>query len=221
MERMNPFDVPHKGLRHALSQLSLQAGKINYDDHNAVELLCQLGRDVFHLIAIHADDEDEVTLAELAKRCPGAAEHDHEEHERIHALQEKLVACMEQLHHLSGRNENIRSDAREFYLAFSEFHAVFLQHMAEEERVTLPLLLESFSDEELAAHRGTIMAKHPPEMLFSWFRFVIPAQSTGESAGLLAGFRRMVSADVFAKAMDEIKAHLPENDLLSLQRALG
>ena len=65
---MKTYDVPHKGLRNALSQASLLAGKTNFADVLEVEILYRLGADVFKILNIHAADEDEVTLAELEKR---------------------------------------------------------------------------------------------------------------------------------------------------------
>jgi hypothetical protein len=38
MKRMKTYDVPHKGLRNALSQLSLMAGKTNYSNQQEVEV---------------------------------------------------------------------------------------------------------------------------------------------------------------------------------------
>jgi hypothetical protein len=64
MKRAKTYDVPHKGLRNALSQLSLLAGKTNFSDVREVDVLFELGTNVFKMLSIHAADEDEVTLAE-------------------------------------------------------------------------------------------------------------------------------------------------------------
>jgi len=66
---MKTYDVPHKGLRNALSQLQLLAGKTDYSNQQEVAHLCQLGDDVFKILTVHATDENEVTLAELELRC--------------------------------------------------------------------------------------------------------------------------------------------------------
>jgi hypothetical protein len=68
---------------------------------------------------------------------------------------------------------------------------------AEEERITQPLRWHHFRDEELASHRGKIMAKNLPETLLIWFRFSIPALSHNERVGLLSGLKKMAPAIFF------------------------
>lgn len=90
MKRMKSYDVPHKGLRNALSQMQLLAGKTDYASQNEVEQLYKLGQDVFKILSIHAADENEITLAELEERCSGCSQHDMDDHEQIHLIQDKL-----------------------------------------------------------------------------------------------------------------------------------
>ena len=218
---MKTYDVPHKGLRNALSQLSLLAGKTDYLNPQEVEHLYYLGRDVFKILTIHAEDEDEITLAELEKRCPGCSEHDKEDHKKIHSAQMKLEHLLSELYDHSRLNDDVTDAGQEFYLALSEFHGAYLEHTAEEERVTQPLLWKHFTDDELAMHRGKIMAKNPPDTLLTWFRFVIPAQSHDERASLLAGFKKMAPADFFKNGMTVIKGVLTAPEYDKLAKALG
>src|SRR5688500_19583611 len=87
---MKSHDVPHMGLRNALSQMQFLAGKTDYTNQDEVEQLYKLGEDLFKILTIHATDENEVTLAELEKRCPGCSKHDIDDHEQIHLAQDKL-----------------------------------------------------------------------------------------------------------------------------------
>lgn len=218
---MKAYDVPHKGLRNALSQFQLLAGKTDYVKHNEVERLYTLGQDVFKILTIHATDENEVTLAELEKRCPGCSQHDLHDHEEIHLAQEKLEKLLAKSYNNSKAGQDVSGDGEEFYLALSEFHGVYLEHTAEEERVTQPMLWEYFTDEELASHRGKIMAKNPPQTLLIWFRFVLPSQSHKERVGLLTGFKKMASQNFFEEGMKVIKQVLTETEFDELNKALG
>jgi hypothetical protein len=220
MKRMKTYDVPHKGLRNALSQLSLLAGKTNYTNSKEVEELYNLGVDVFKILTIHAADENEVTLAELEARCHGCSQHDMEDHGQIHLAQDKLERLLSEIYINSKTSADLTNDGAEFYLSFSEFHGEYLEHTAEEERVTQPLLWQNFTDEELVSHRGKIMAKNPPETLLIWFRFVIPAQSHIERVGLLSGFKKMAPPSFFNEGMEVIKQVLPITEYNSLITAL-
>jgi hypothetical protein len=220
MKRMKPYDVPHKGLRNALSQMQLLAGKTNYCDQNEVEQLYKLGEDVFKILTIHATDENEITLAELEQRCPGCSQHDMEDHEHIHVAQDRLEKLLADIYTGSKAGQDVTEDGEEFYLAFTEFHGTYLEHTAEEERVTQPLLWKYFTDEELASHRGKIMAKNPPATLLIWFRFVIPSQSHKERVGLLSGFKKMAPRPFFDEGMKVIRQVLTEKEFEELNKAL-
>lgn len=221
MKRMKSYDVPHKGLRNALSQVQLLAGKIDYSNQNEVEQLYKLGVDVFKILTVHATDENEITLAELEQRCPGCSQHDFDDHEQIHLAQGNLEKLLTSIYANSKTGQDVGEDGEEFYLAFSEFYGTYLEHTAEEERVTQPLLWKYFTDEELTSHRKKIMAKNPPQTLLIWFRFVIPAQSHKERVGLLAGFKKVAPAPFFDEGMQVIKQVLMEKDFDELNCALA
>jgi hypothetical protein len=221
MKRMKSYDVPHKGLRNALSQLQFLAGKTDYSSQNEVEMLYKLGKDVFNILTIHANDENEITLAELEKRCKGCSQHDIEDHEQIHIAQDKLEKLLASIYANSKAGQDVTDVGEEFYLAFSEFHGTYLEHAAEEERVTQPMLWKYFTDEELASHRGEIMAKNPPQTLLIWFRFVIPAQSQKERVGLLTGFKKMAPEPFFKVGMQVIEQVLTEKEFYELNKALA
>ncbi|HSZ85415.1 MAG TPA: hypothetical protein VK787_05255 [Puia sp.] len=220
MKRTKTYEVSHKGLRNALSQISLLAGKTNFSDTREVEVLFELGRNVFKILSIHAADEDEVTLAELEKRCPGCSQHDKEDHQEIHIAQSKVEKLLAKIYADSKAGKDVSEDGAEFYLAWSEFQSTYLEHTAEEERITQLLLWHHFTDEELASHRVRIMQKNPPEILLIWFRFVIPAQSHNERVGLLSGFKKMALPPFFEQGIVVIKQFLTEKEFSDLSKAL-
>jgi hypothetical protein len=221
MPRYKTYDAPHKGLRNGLSQLSLLAGRTNYSNPDEVVQLRQLGTRLFSILSIHAEDENTVTLAHLETRCPGCSQHDIDDHEEIHAAQQSLEDQLAAIGAGASEGKNMAEAGAEFYLAFSEFHSKYLEHTAEEERVTQLLLWQHFTDEELAAHRGEIMARNSPRTLLTWFEFVIPAQTRAERIGLLTGFKRMAPVDFFAEGMEVIQKVLPPSEFEHLEDALS
>jgi hypothetical protein len=190
MQRIKIYDVPHKGLRNALSHLSLRAGNTNYSDKDAVAELYQLGCDVFRIMTVHAEDENNIGLAALEARCPGASQHDMDDHEHIEAKQAELEKLLTKIHADVQAGKDAAEDGAEFYLAFSEFHGEYLAHTAEEERVTQPLIWQHFSDEEILAQRMKILGNMPPDAMQIWARFIVPALSEPERTGFLAGLEK-------------------------------
>lgn len=217
---MKTFDVPHKGIRNALSQLSLMAGKTNYSKNSEVDKLYQLGKAVFSILSIHAQDENEVTLRHLEEKLPGSSNHDKDEHQLIEAKQRQLEDQLQEIYALSQSGGAIGGQGDEFYSRLNDFHSLYLTHMAEEEKDTQPLLWQYFTDEELAAHRREIISRNAPEVLLTWFRFVIPAQSHTERVMLLSGFKANAPQLFFQQGMQVIGMALPDHEFEQLQQAL-
>jgi hypothetical protein len=219
-KRMNTFDVPHKGIRNGMSQLSLLASKTDYQRTAEVETLYTLGCEVFEILTTHAQDENDVSLKALEERLKGASHHDVEEHIRIHVAQTRLEDLLKEIRESSRAGMDVTAKGQEFYSLLSDFQADYLQHMAGEEKETQVLLWQHFTDDELARHRTEIMKKLKPETLLLWFKFIVPAQSHKERLGLLTGFRSMAPSEFFAKAMTVIKASLPPAEWEMLSAAL-
>jgi hypothetical protein len=221
MNRMKVYDVPHKGLRNALSQLSLAAGNTDYTDLEAIEKLHSLGQLVFTFLNVHANDENSVTLDELEKRLPGASKHDMDDHEKLHVEQHVLEQLLEKIYADAKEGKNVMSDGAEFYLALSEYHSKYLAHTSEEERVTQPQLWEHFTDDELAGMRNKIIGKLPPGTLITMLRFIAPALNPQERIGLLKGFKMAAPPPFFAAVMEVVASVLPATDFEKLQAALA
>jgi hypothetical protein len=221
MRREKPYHIPHKGLRNALSQLSLLAGKTDYSNPKQVEELYHLGTDVFIFLTDHAASENDVSLAELELRCPGASKHDMDDHVTIHVAQHKLENLLSKIYADSKAGKDATDDGEEFYLSLSEFTAYYLAHTATEERVTQELLLKHFTDEELFAHRGKIMSKISPPVLLAMLRFIVPAQNHAERVGLLSGFKKMAPGPFFNQGMVIIEKAMDPVEFKLLNEALN
>jgi hypothetical protein len=68
--------------------------------------------------------------------------------------------------------------------------------------------------------RNKIMGNLSPDILLIWFRFIIPAQSDQERAGLLSGFKKMAPAAFFEQVIQLIKTVLAEKEFDTLMKAL-
>ncbi len=218
--RMKPFDVPHKGLRNALSQLSVLAGKTSSEDKNEMEQLHKLGKEVFLLLETHANDENNVTLKHLEARMKGASHHDLEDHIRIHVTQSRLEKMLDEMQEGVKAGNDVSVKCAAFYLDFSEFHSDYLRHMAEEERVTQQLLWDHFNDEELAAHRAEIMQSLLPETLLLWFRYVAPAQTRHEREVLFRGVKTNMPGAFFESARQVLQEVLNAEEYKALMAEL-
>lgn len=211
--------MPHKGIRNAFSQLIHLAGKTDYNDRRQVEKLYNLGKETFHFLHCHARDENEVTLAALEARAPGASAHDMEDHERIEARQLDLEQALEEIHN-TAQQGGLSAKVSWFYGSLLDFWSDYLKHMAEEETVTQHLLWKHFSDEELAEHRRQIIGRLEPETLVMMLKYIAPALAPAERHGLLKGMKMNAPGPFFEAVNSELQKVLDEEERKSLAQAL-
>lgn len=219
-QRLPIFDIPHKGVRNALSQLSLLAGQTDYTTPAAVARLYHFGKQVFHVLLHHATDENEVSMRYLEERAPGATTENHDQHDNMEAFQEELEQLLQDMHVQSSEGADVSAMGAVFYQKFSELHSMHLAHMLEEEREIQPLLWQYFTDEELMAQRREIIGKMKPEDLRLMMRFIVPGQNPTERAQLLRGMKAGMPAPAFAFILENIQEVLSPEDFSRLTNSL-
>lgn len=192
MRREQPFDLPHKGLRVALAELTAAASGTNFEDHEDCIALENLFHDVWELIANHSAEEERVTFSELEQKAPGSIAPFLSEHRSLDASFEALKNAVQ--------TQKYRLSAEKFTADLNRFSAAFQTHMNREEDELQPLIWKHFTDDELAAHRRTIMAASGPELLLKWFRFVFYALTDKQSTEFLARLETMFPLPAFSEA---------------------
>jgi hypothetical protein len=195
MERLKSLDPPHKGLRNALSQFSLLAGKTQYNNLSSVQKLKSLGSEVFHLLRDHTQTEENFILRPLEEKVPGAAAGDSADHKILDALE---LALEEKLAAFDGTQTD--EEGHEFYLKFTDFHSEYLEHIAEEDRLTEVMMQQYFTDEELIGHQVQIMQQMDFKTLLLWFKFIVPARRSSENKQVLTAFKANAPAEAYEAA---------------------
>lgn len=192
MKREPVFDLPHKGLRVALGELTAAATGCDFAIAAERASFESLFRAVWELIAAHSHTEERVTFAELDRRAPGVSEPLRDEHRTLDAAYEALQGSVE-----SGK---YMADTVQFAGALNRFSAAFHAHMNREEDEIEPLVWQHFSDEEIRGHRQEIMAADGPKKLLKYFRFVFFALTAKETAFFLERLRGIFPPEAFARA---------------------
>lgn len=202
---IRPLDPPHKGLRNLMAQVSMVIGQTEFGDPDSVSLLQAKGRDLFHLLQLHTHEEDTHVLAPLEQRAPGAAAEDLAQHEILAARADGL---RDTLAGFDGTQSN--EQGQQYLLDFTDFQADYLKHMVEEERVTEPVVMAHFTDEELIADQVAISQEMPFPDLLLWFRYIAPARRISENAQVLAGFHAAAPPEAFAAVRETLREVLSE-----------
>lgn len=212
MERLKSLDPPHKGLRNALSQFSLLAGKTQYNNIAHIDKLKSLGKELFLLLRDHTQTEDRFILKPLEEKVPGSTTGDTEDHCRLDVIENDIEQKL-----LSFDGTQSDEEGHDFYLQFTEFHSEYLEHIAEEDRITELLMQKHFTDEELIQHQVQIMKEMDFNMLLLWFKYIVPARRPSENKQVLTAFKANAPAQAFEAVKQTILQVVSEAEWADMQ----
>jgi hypothetical protein len=212
MNRLKSLDPPHKGLRHALSKLTLIAGKTDYTSMESVDKLKIIAKEVFHLLKDHTATENKFILAPLHTRNPLFTQKYFSGHLEIDQIEEALL---ERFLLLNGEQTN--DEGHQLYLDVCNFQSHYLEHINEEDSVLEIEMQKQFSDEELMQHQIDIMGEMSFETLLLWFKYIVPARRPEENAQVLTGFKSAVPETAFHTVMALIKNEISETEFQTMQ----
>ncbi len=211
VERYQSFTVAHKGLRNALSQILFLAGNTDYSNTQEVEKLYQLGKKVFALMEGHAEDENNIILAELEVRMPNASHHDKHDHEQIEEKQKELENLLTAMYDETQSGLAVNTTGHEFFTKFSTFFGEYMLHMVHEETVTQQQLWDNFTDAELLVLTQRIVSKISLDKTLVWYSFMFPAMNSTERLMLYRGVKGAMPVEVFEVVDEAIKQFLPHD----------
>jgi hypothetical protein len=211
MQRLRSLDPAHKGLRNAIGQLVLLAGKTDYTRTSAVQTLQQLGQEVFHLLQDHTQTENQFILAPLAKHNPDFTAAYLVEHTILDRQEQDLA---ERLQRFNGKQSN--DMGHEFYLDLCDFQSSYLKHIDEEDRLVELEMQKHFTDEELIGHQIQIMQVMPFDTLLLWFKYIVPARRVAENAQVLTAFKQNAPAEAYETVIALIATQIKAEELASI-----
>jgi hypothetical protein len=220
MQRVRLFEAAHKGLRSALAQFSFLLGKCDFNNNADVDKLYSLGKDMLMMLNSHANDENSIILAELEAKVPGSSKHDMDDHERLEIDQDAMDKLLDDIKEVSSKGGDAAGLGAELYMKFAKYQGDYLLHTYEEETETQRMLWENFTDRELHAMRGKIIAGFTPEAFEKWQSYILPAITHNDRAFMLAGMKAN-APKVFEKLMVMAEKYLPSNEFDALKESLN
>ena len=157
MQRIDLLQLIHKALRHAMFTTNLESGRVDYADADATKRVEEAWNQLRENLGHHAQHEDEIIFPLLDARAPGEADGLKHDHTVIHALEADMSALLDRLR-AEPSTDLRRLLGREFHRSMQPFTAACLSHFDEEERHLMPRLWALYTDDELQAAFGRIMA---------------------------------------------------------------
>ncbi|MEP6505575.1 MAG: hemerythrin domain-containing protein [Betaproteobacteria bacterium] len=217
--RNDLYAAIHKALRHFMLDTLLRVGSLDVrDDIEVATVLAQLEA-LLAQCESHIRHENEFIHPPLEARQPGCAARiatEHDEH------RESVDALREEARQLRGASLERRApQALRLYRHLALFVADNFQHMHHEETVHNALLWAHFTDAELGALHGRLVASIAPQEMFETARWMIPAMNPVERAGMLNGIRHGAPDTVFAALVSHVRPRLDATAWARLAPEIG
>lgn len=208
----------HKAMRFLMADLLVAVGKMDASDDSAVEWIGSRVLQFADFCTSHLTHENDFVHTALEARLPGASARiatEHVEHEQAIAA---LKAAAGQLQKSQGSQRE--HDALALYRQLALFIAHNFEHMQAEEIELNQALWAHYTDEELLALHGRLLATIPPEETLFVMRWMVPAMTPAERLQLLQGMQAHAPAPAFAVVLDVVQPHLSTGEWAKLARGL-
>jgi hypothetical protein len=217
--RVDLYSGIHKAIRALMGDALVAVGRMDCDDGLDMARATERVMELLDFCSMHLEKENRFVHAAMEARAPGAAEtiaHEHEEHAK------EIAALASTVSALRGAPDGQRfAVQQELYAELSIFIAQNFRHMRVEETAHNAVLWARYTDAELQGIHDSIVASIPPEKMLFTARWLVPAMSPRERAGLLAGMKAHAPAPAFAAVMATVRPHLTDIEWAKLEAALS
>ena len=205
------FTPIHKALRSMIYHLGGRLQCHDFADRVATESLVT---DVEHDFSVarsagcvlctlhgHADDED-VSIFPSAARFDGALVTSLiQEHHDLTRRELEIAKAGHAILAMEAAEERIRAGIALNQTA-NDLFAAYMTHMNREEAELVPRMKEHFTDEQLAAMRGAIIGRMPPERVMAILGWMAPSLNRTELTEFLGGLKRGMPPPAFRSVCD-------------------
>lgn len=215
--RIDIYNLPHKALRRAFGRALATLGATDWQRAESARAALAGLETVLQLSDAHAAAEETVTHAALAQARPDLLRSFEQEHAGLAAATRRLRQLADEV----ARGAERDVSGRGLYAEFGYFVADQLDHMAREEAQLLPLFHEVFSDAELRALEGRVMAGLKPELLVAFVAEILPAAAAAERETLMRGAGAKLPRPLYEQLLHAACRALPPAQWLALAKALG
>jgi hypothetical protein len=209
----------HKALRLFMTRTLCTVGSTDPADAEQVGAALDLLERLLALCEAHLHHENEFVHPALERARGGsaariAAEHAH--HVEAFADLRDLAALV------ADSAETARAAAlARLYRTLALFVADNFHHMHVEETAHNAVLWAAYSDAELNAIEGALVASIAPATMLESLHWFMPALSAPERAGMLAGMQQAMPPEPFCAVLEIARSTLAPRDHARLLRDLG
>ncbi|WP_280150815.1 hypothetical protein [Piscinibacter sp. XHJ-5] len=217
--RLDLYAGIHKALRSFMMDTLGRVGRIDTADTDDMEPTLEQLDALLTLCEKHLRHENDFVHTAIEARQPGASGRIADEH-REHL--ESIAALRDEAQQLRRGGAGQRpAVALRLYRHLALFVAENFEHMHIEETVHNATLWAHYTDQELMALHGRLMASIPPQEVLDVMRWMLPALGPAERAGLLNGMKAQLPPHAFQALVGYVRPHLDDIAWVKLAPAIG
>lgn len=221
ISRYNMYGFIHKALRAFMSDTLLLLGRLDVTDAAEVDQALAQARDLLALCRMHLEHENRFVHPALEACEPGSASRitrEHLHHEEDIAL---LLDHVDGVLAARGDAAACEAAAGRLYRHMAVFVGDNFVHMDYEEREHNATFWAHYSDAQLHAIEGAIVAALTPASSALSMRWMLPSLSHAERVRLLEGLRANAPAPVFGGALATARERLASREWDKLSASLA
>lgn len=217
--RHNAYALIHKALRLCMVETLPAVGRLDASDAQEVSDAIVRVRELLRFCRMHLAAEEQFVHPAIEARRPGVIARIASEHVEHLASIASLERAVEGLARAPGSSRAVAAFA--LYSELGKFVGENFVHMHEEETAHNRALWDAYTDEELVALENTIKAHHTPEEMTFVLRWMLPAMTPAERAGMLTSLRKVAPPPVVESVVALAKAHVDRSGFDKLSLALA
>jgi len=217
--RFDMYASIHKALRSLMCDTLGQVGRMDVNDLVDLDSALDRVETLLDFCLDHIEHENGWVHTAIEARRPGGAArtaHEHEEHfESIATLRAEVAALR------AAGPQTQALLAHRLYQHLALFVAENFQHMHIEETANNAALWALYSDAELHALHGRLLAAIPPAKELQTVRWMVPACSPMERAAIVGHAKTQMPPEAFLGVLAHVRPHLDAPGWLKLAAAVG
>jgi hypothetical protein len=217
--RFDLYREIHKALRSIMSEALLLVGRMDAADAQEVTQAAGKVRALIEICRQHLHTENQFVHPAMEARRPRTACETAEQHVEHEQALERLEAATRAVEQAGAP---ARGDAaHRLYQQLALFVAENLVHMHVEETHNNGVLWEAYSDAELLALHGAILASIAPEKMMAVMPFILSSVNHTERHAMLEGMSQKMPREAFRGVLAVAQSCLAQREWTKLGAALG
>ena len=185
----------HKAIRHMMYTTAHTLGAADFQDATVSEAALASLESTILLLITHAGHEENFVHKALEERAPGfieSFEKDHGNDERTYVELRKLSR------EAQGASGEQKSElGNKIYDLYNQFTGTYLDHLYREESELQQALWDNFTDEELGAIEGALMASVSPDVMGQFLSIICSSFNPHDLAFMLSAMKGGMPPEVF------------------------